>query len=295
MATELPVIGFVADCLKFTAVPAGLLEILSQETRAWIDHAIESGAKIARQISRVAILSVAVAVPVALGLGWSVHFTAIILYSAITFGIVIIGWIVLATSPDKFIWVAVAFIIIGITTGIFSFLGYFVLWGFEEGATLSMYSPYVWVEQHILNLLQLSGSLYTPDESLAHLKQRQAELNARLYGKNGSFWSLSWLLDFSQFFRFDYYWVSVLLLIVRIAAGLFVTVFVVLNLGVLILMVSLPVWGASEGIHLLYVFSNWMKTRFALEPQTRIPVLAAVLWAVGETISFVLSIRQMFW
>lgn len=290
MASEALVVGLIADCLKFTAVPAGVFEILPRDTRLWIDQTIERSASLARRVSRVAVLVLLAAMLAALVIGWGVYLAAVILYA-----LMFLGYGIAVVVPSKLEEFAIFFALFIAATVVFAFLGMFALWWFEAGSTPSAYSPYLWLERWATGRVGAAGSLYAPDESFADLKRRQADVDLRIYGDGGSYWSLSWWLDFDKFLRFDFYRAAFELGITRVAAGLFVIVFLVLNVGALVLVVSLPVWGASEVIHQLYGLSNWLKARFQLEPKTRIPLLAVVFWALGETLSVALSIRAVVW
>lgn len=291
MSASFPLVAFAANCLKFTAVPAGLFEVLHIDTRTRIDAAIERGAKLGRQASGYATLLVVAAVPIALLVGWSVYLAGVILFALLAAGY--IAMVVLPARLSGVLALAFGFVV---AYFVCLYLGMGALWWFESGMTPSKYSPYLWIEKQLMSAIGVTWSFYAPDQSFADLLTRRADLHTRVYGsEDASYWSLSFWLDFGRFIRLDYYRAGFQLGITHIAAGLFVVVFIVLNFGAVIVAVSVPVWAVSELIHRLYRLLNALKARVALQPRTWIPIGAAILWSLGETISFGLSIRETFW
>lgn len=291
MSASLPLVAFAANCLKFTAVPAGLFEMLHINTRTRIDAAIERGAKLGRRVSGIATVLVVAAVLVALLVGWSVY-----LACAILIAFLIVGYIAMIVQPQRPTRIFALVITLLVVLVACILVGKGALWWFEGGMTPSKYSPYLWIEKQLMSAMGVTWSFYTPDQNFADLLTRRTDLYIRVFGdEDTNQWSLSYILNLGQYLSFDYYWASYQLLFTHIAAGLFVAVFIILNLGTIIVVASLPVWAISELIHRLYEMLNALKVRVALQPRTRIPIGAAILWSLGETISFGISIHEAFW
>lgn len=260
----LDTISYIGDVLKFFAVPAAFFELTSEHTRIFIDKKVAS---FGRRYFRTTLLLV-------LGLYVLVLTSGLIAEYAVnvSYFLVVVSFIVGLISIGNYAIVLIWTVLILLGWGLYSVI--------PDSATLAAYTPYYHLEAFLENWSSPTAYLllhFDIDEAFGTLRQHTVDLEFTFKQIREEGITSSWLDLFFSGLEFR---------ALVLAKGAFIYSTLLLNIIVVTILLLLPLLFLSGFVHSIYHVSGIFKNKFDLVSSTRMPICAALIWAVGETISF---------
>ncbi len=276
-------LSFLADCLRFIALPAVLLELLREDRRNHIDHLLSKWALRLLKWSGVTLAGTLILAALSL---------VIAQYLWVSAGLALALIIGAAYFEDSINWrpaLSKAIIAKVIMPLMFSIL---IGWGVFEilppSVLLSDWSLFFFVETQVQAWLGHSAPLYQPDALTDALWTRDEHQEAA----EQAFQSLGY---FEALVTLQTYQRPIDQLMLHFAKGLSILIFAVLNIGVITLAAAACIIPFALIVNGIYWLSSAIKAATRIEQQARYPVGAAALLAVAEVISFAVSAKLYFY
>jgi hypothetical protein len=265
-------LSYVADVLKFVAVPFAVMEILGPDQRKAIEQAVITRTKSTWWLASY------LAVPTFIGLHILVFsashlvllfFVALIVYFVVQL-IVVAGGNTEAAVTLGFLWAIAGYLIL---------FGAFIAWLLPYAWLTALFYPVEWGLALLRNINTI-WALLVPAFDARGLISGYRDSVAATQAYIHSIW---WVL---KYFTYTYFVASDgLVFMVLFCLQITFFLFIIATTGLLLL--------APAAVFVM--FSEQLKRRFDTTDKGVLPLGALVIWAVGETLNISVSTYKYFW
>jgi len=265
-------LSYVADVLKFVAVPFAVMEIVSPEKRKAIEQAVITRTKSTWR------LAFYLAIPTFVGLHILVFSAShlVLLFFVFLFLYSVVQPIVVVGGKAE---VAVTIGLFSACFGLLILLGALIAWLLPYAWLTAFYYPVEWGLSLLRNVNTIWAPLVPAFDARALISGYRDSV-AATQAYIVSFW---WVLKYSTY---TYFLVSDgLVFVVLFCLQCTFFLFILAVAGLLFL----------APVAVFVVFSEQLKRRFDATDKEVLPLGALVIWSVGETLNMSVSTYKYFW